>query len=228
MISHSKHCSRQRQRKNWLRCILHTYSVLSFHYTLRCKITALREMIRLCWSCKTENAELSTLHERGHIEYIHITYYPASGNRILHMTQCRILGKLRYTWGPNFKVVLLMILVCQVHYYNIGSTLHKYECREMDIWLDICDIWFYKKGPLKSSKMLQLAWNFFWLDKIKIYCHLSFTNFSVRQVLNWFFLRYLPYWYLQGCCCKIVKINQICVKFVLRGNYKILLTPLLL
>ena len=72
-------------------------------------------------------------------------------------TQCRILGKLRYTWGPNFKVVLLMILVCQVHYYNIGSTLHKYECREMDIWLDICDIWFYKKGPLKSSKMLQLA-----------------------------------------------------------------------
>ena len=23
-----------------------------------------------------------------------------------HMTQCRILGKLRYTWGPNFKVVL--------------------------------------------------------------------------------------------------------------------------
>ena len=63
------------------------------------------------------------------------------------MTQCRILGKLRYAWGPNFKVVLLMILVCQVHYYNIGSTLHKYECREMDIWLDICDIWFYKKGP---------------------------------------------------------------------------------
>ena len=146
----------------------------------------------------------------------------------LHMTQCRILGKLRYTWGPNFKVVLLMILVCQVHYYNIGSTLHKYECREMDIWLDICDIWFYKKGPLKSSKMLQLAWNFFWLDKIKIYCHLSFTNFSVRQVLNWFFLRYLPYWYLQGSCCKIVNNNQICVKFVLRGNYKILLTPLLL
>ena len=146
----------------------------------------------------------------------------------VYMTQCRILGKLRYTWGPNFKVVLLMILVCQVHYYNIGSTLHKYECREMDIWLDICDIWFYKKGPLKSSKMLQLAWNFFWLDKIKIYCHLSFTNFSVRQVLNWFFLRYLPYWYLQGSCCKIVNINQICVKFVLRGNYKILLTPLLL
>ena len=121
-----------------------------------------------------------------------------------------------------------MILVCQVHYYNIGSTLHKYECREMDIWLDICDIWFYKKGPLKSSKMLQLAWNFFWLDKIKIYCHLSFSNFSVRQVLNWFFLRYLPYWYLQGSCCKIVNINQICVKFVLRGNYKILLTPLFL
>ena len=147
---------------------------------------------------------------------------------VLVMTQCRILGKLRYTWGPNFKVVLLMILVCQVHYYNIGSTLHKYECREMDIWLDICDIWFYKKGPLKSSKMLQLAWNFFWLDKIKIYCHLSFSHFSVRQVLNGFFLRYLPYWYLQGSCCKIVNNNQICVKFVLRGNYKILLTPLLL
>ena len=73
------------------------------------------------------------------------------------MTQLLVLGKLRYTWCPNFKVVLLMILVCQVHYYNIGSTLHKYECREMDIWLDICDIWFYKKGPLKSSKMLQLA-----------------------------------------------------------------------
>ena len=144
------------------------------------------------------------------------------------MTQLRILGKLRCTWGPNFKVVLLMILVCQVHYYNIGSTLNKYECREMDIWLDICDIWFYKKGPLKSSKILQLVWNFLWLDKIKIYCHLSFSNFSVRQVLNWFFLRYLPYWYLQGSCCKIVNNNQICVKFVLRGNYKILLTPLFL
>ena len=98
------------------------------------------------------------------------------------MTQLRILGKLRYTWGPNFKVVLLMILVCQVHYYNIGSTLNKYECRELDICLDICDIWFYKKGPLKSSKILQLVWNFLWLDKIKIYCHLSFSNFSVRQV----------------------------------------------
>ena len=147
---------------------------------------------------------------------------------VLHMTQLLVLGKLRYTWCPNFKVVLLMILVCQVHYYNIGSTLNKYECREMNIWLDICDIWFYKKGPLKSSKILQLVWNFLWLDKIKIYCHLSFSNFSVRQVLNWFFLRYLPYWYLQGNCCKIVSNNQNCVKFVLRGNYKILLTPLLL
>ena len=164
----------------------------------------------------------------GSGQYWTTAYVTRRCTPIACMTQCRILGKLRYTWGPNFKVVLLMILVCQVHYYNIGSTLHKYECREMDIWLDICDIWFYKKGPLKSSKMLQLAWNFFWLDKIKIYCHLSFTNFSVRQVLNWFFLRYLPYWYLQGSCCKIVKINQICVKFVLRGNYKILLTPLLL
>ena len=82
MISHSKHCSRQRQRKNWLRCILHTYSVLSFHYTLRCKITALREMIRLCWSCKTENAELSTLHERGHIEYIHTSQQVGIGSCI--------------------------------------------------------------------------------------------------------------------------------------------------
>ena len=145
---------------------------------------------------------------------------------VQYMTQLLVLGKLRYTWCPNFKVVLLMILVCQVHYYNIGSTLNKYECREMNIWLDICDIWFYKKGPLKSSKILQLVWNFLWLDKIKIYCHLSFSNFSVRQVLNWFFLRYLPYWYLQGNCCKIVSNNQNCVKFVLRGNYKILLTPL--
>ena len=76
---------------------------------------------------------------------------------VLHMTQLRILGKLRYTWGPNFKVVLLMILVCQVNYYNIGSTLHKYECWEIDICRDICDICFYKKGALKLSKMLQLA-----------------------------------------------------------------------
>ena len=130
-------------------------------------------------------------------------------------TQLLVLGKLRYTWCPNFKVVLLMILVCQVHYYNIGSTLHKYECREMDIWLDICDICFYKKGALKSSKILQLAWNFFWLDKIKIYCHLSFFNFSVRQVWNWYLLRYLPYLYLQGGCCKIVQNNQICVQLFL-------------
>ena len=107
-----------------------------------------------------------------------------------------------------------MILVCQVNYYNIGSTLHKYECWEIDICRDICDICFYKKGALKLSKMLQLAWNFFWLDKIKIYCHLSFFNFSVRQVWNWYLLRYLPYLYLQGGCCKIVQNNQICVKFI--------------
>ena len=146
----------------------------------------------------------------------------------LYMSQLLVLGKLRYTWCPNFKVVLLMILVCQVNYYNIGSTLHKYECWEIDICRDICDICFYKKGALKLSKMLQLAWNFFWLDKIKIYCHLSFFNFSVRQVWNWYLLRYLPYLYLQGGCCKIVQNNQICVKFFLRGNYKILLTPLFL
>ena len=144
------------------------------------------------------------------------------------VSQLLVLGKLRYGRCPNFKGVLLVILVSQVNHYIIGSTLHKYECREIDIWRDICNICFYNKGALKSSKILQLAWNFFWLDKIKIYCHLSFSNFSVRQVLNWFFLRYLPYWYLQGSCCKIVNNNQICVKFVLRGNYKILLTPLLL
>ena len=52
---------------------------------MRCKITALREMVRLCLSGKTENAELSTLHERGHTEYIHTSQQVGIGSCIYNV-----------------------------------------------------------------------------------------------------------------------------------------------
>ena len=73
------------------------------------------------------------------------------------MSQLLVLGKLGYGRGPNFKVVLLLISVSQVDYYIIGSTLHKYECREIDICQDICNICIYKKGALNSSKIIRFA-----------------------------------------------------------------------